>query len=394
MGTRRALPTKRGRLLKLIFLLIAVFVIFLIRVHRRIGVNDFLIITVEEIEMDSEIKLRLRFADGMRIFSIPSKSSLIELLGVIEGISGVAIGRQDLRIGYPPRLLQFDSNDFTKNALDFGLSSGEQIILNDKGGDSAGSDVRAHIETGNSISKTPVTPPTRSPDGHSVELNTGDGYLILRVVPDDNSCLFSAISLALLGSIDENYMMRGIVANTIQSDPETYNESFLGHNPAEYVEAITRPENWGGAIELSILSHAFKTCIISVDIATLRNDVYNEEYENRIFVMYSGIHYDALSIAPSPDASVEFHTTVLPSFTAPPDLPDPLLEACKQLASELRQKRYYTDTVSALCFYYPHSPHIQSSFTLKCGDCGQALEGEKMATAHAKSTGHSSFSEY
>lgn len=63
--------------------------------HRRIGVNDFLIITVEEIEMDSEIKLRLRFADGMRIFSIPSKSSLIELLGVIEGISGVAIGRQD-----------------------------------------------------------------------------------------------------------------------------------------------------------------------------------------------------------------------------------------------------------------------------------------------------------
>lgn len=69
------------------------------------------------------------------------------------------------------------------------------------------------------------------------------------------------------------------------------------HNPAEYVEAITRPENWGGAIELSILSHAFKTSIISVDIATLRNDVYNAEYENRIFVVYSWVKLSYIGLS-------------------------------------------------------------------------------------------------
>ncbi|TIA88941.1 hypothetical protein E3P99_02318 [Wallemia hederae] len=329
------------------------------------------------------MRIRLRCADGLKTLEIADDASVDQLLAAIATLSGVDAQNQDLRIGYPPTLISFLPADLPKPATAFGIRSGEQLILNSKDGNGVGDVIS------NTTPATKEIPPktipqnnktnNKNPDGHAVQLSTGDGYLVLRVVPDDNSCLFSAVSLALLGSIDENYMMRGIVANTIQDNPDTYNESFLGHNPAEYVEAITRPENWGGAIELSILSHAFKTSIVSVDIATLRNDVYNAEYENRIFVVYSGIHYDTLSLSPSPDASAEFHTTVFPSFEAPPDLPDPLLEACKQLAGELKQKRYYTDT---------------ATFTLRCGECGQALEGEKMATMHAKTTGHSSFSEY
>ncbi|TIC04083.1 OTU-domain-containing protein [Wallemia mellicola] len=328
--------------------------------------------------MTSEIiRFRLRCSDGLKTLTIPASASLIDLLELIAEVSKIPIANQDLRIGYPPRHFSFSQDDYTNLATQHGLRNGEQLILNHIDNNASNTTT---VEASNTINHiTPPKPKNKSVDGHSVQLNSGDGWLTLRVVPDDNSCLFSAISLAILGSIDENYMMRGIVAETIKSDPITYNETFLGHPQNQYIETIADPHSWGGAIELSILSHAFKISIISLDIATGRIDKYNTEYENRIFVVYSGIHYDALSLSPSQNASAEFHTTVFPSFEAPPDFPDPLLEACKQLAGELRERRYYTDT---------------STFTLKCGDCGAALEGEKQATEHAANFGHTAFTEY
>ena len=58
-------------------------------------------------------------------------------------------------------------------------------------------------------------------------------------------------------------------------------------SPTQYIEMIQSPNSWGGAIELSVLSHAFKTSIVSIDVATGRVDHYNENYDQRIFLMYS-----------------------------------------------------------------------------------------------------------
>ena len=80
------------------------------------------------------------------------------------------------------------------------------------------------------------------------------------------------------------------------SDPENYNEIFLGRTPSEYCEWIMQISSWGGAIELSILAKAFSLEICAVSIQNLRADVFGEdlEFDNRIYVIYDGIHYDVL----------------------------------------------------------------------------------------------------
>lgn len=61
--------------------------------------------------------------------------------------------------------------------------------------------------------------------------------------------------------------------------------------------------------------------------------------------MYSGIHYDAATLAPFPDAPPEFHQTVVPVVDSRGDV-DPVLVAAKRLADKLRAKRAYTNTAT------------------------------------------------
>lgn len=49
---------------------------------------------------------------------------------------------------------------------------------------------------------------------------------------------------------------RRVIAETVAADPEQYSEAFLGKPNNEYCRWIQDPQNWGGAIELSILSRS------------------------------------------------------------------------------------------------------------------------------------------
>lgn len=55
-----------------------------------------------------------------------------------------------------------------------------------------------------------------------------------------------------------------------------------------------------------------------------------------------------------------------------------VLHQARQLATEAKSSRQYTDV---------------DKFTLKCRDCDKALTGQAAAQEHAKSTGHTNFSE-
>ena len=61
-------------------------------------------------------------------------------------------------------------------------------------------------------------------------------------------------------------------------------------------------------------------------------------------LVYSGIHYDAATVAPILDAPDDFHQTVVPRETGGDD--DPILQAAKKLADKLRAKRAYTNTAT------------------------------------------------
>ncbi|KAJ3556450.1 hypothetical protein NM688_g2021 [Phlebia brevispora] len=222
-----------------------------------------------------------------------------------------------------------------------------------------------------------AAPSAGGPD--SVEMD--GGYLVHRIVPDDNSCLFSSIALIFEQDISKAQNIRKIVADEIRQDALTWTDAILGQPREGYIATILKPSSWGGAIELSILAKHYATEIDSIDVETGRIDHFTppsgDATENRCVLVYSGIHYDATSIAPILDAPPDFHQTLLRREKQ--DDTDPVLVAAKKLADKLRAKRAYTNT---------------ATFDLRCQVCRKGLKGEKEARAHAKETGHVEFGEY
>lgn len=90
--------------------------------------------------------------------------------------------------------------------------------------------------------------------------------------------------------------MRQVIATDVAKDLQTYNAAYLGKSNEEYCEWILKPESWGGAIEVSILSNFYGIEIAVVDII---NGIINhfgedQKFGGRSFLLYDGIHYDPL----------------------------------------------------------------------------------------------------
>jgi hypothetical protein len=84
---------------------------------------------------------------------------------------------------------------------------------------------------------------------------------------------------------------------------------------SEYITTISNPTSWGGAIELGILAAHYRTEIASIDVETGRLDHFSPGESGgamRCILIYSGIHYDAASMAPVADAPAEWHQTLFP----------------------------------------------------------------------------------
>jgi len=183
-------------------------------------------------------------------------------------------------------------------------------------------------------------------------------------------------------NIGKAQQIRKIVADEIRKDMVTWSEAILGRPRDDYISTILKPSTWGGAIELAVLAKHYNTEISSVDVETGRIDHFAPSPEadsgNRSILIYSGIHYDAATLAPIKDAPEDFHQTIMPVRGSTPET-DPILKAAKRLADKLRAKKAFTNT---------------STFALKCENCGKGLTGEKEARAHAAETGHAKFGEY
>ena len=116
----------------------------------------------------------------------------------------------------------------------------------------------------------------------------------------------------------------------------------------DYIATISKPSSWGGAIELTVLAKYYSTEIASIDVETGRIDHFTPPPENdsgnRCILIYSGIHYDAATVAPMLDAPADFHQTIMPVVSQGDD--DPILAAAKKLADKLRAKKAYTNTAT------------------------------------------------
>lgn len=349
------------------------------------------------------MRVRVRGPQGVSTISLDDSATWGELKSQIS--ESTSVPEFDVKYGYPPKPLNTESIDSGTplSSLEVPLN-GEQLTVvphNIQASLSNPLSSEKHHPPANLVPRDQTSPPKHQPgdfpsdqplnltrkqntsvesDPPEVPVPQLDGVLVMRVMPDDNSCMFRALSSAVLGSaLDGMTELRSVVAQTIQSNPELYTTGMLEKEPSAYCEWITREDSWGGGIELSILSQHFDIEIASINVQDLRVDRFNESKPTRCILVYSGIHYDVVAVTPFSGAEPEFDRKVFDVVrTGEEEMDGGALEGARELCKVLQSRHYYTDT---------------HGFTVKCNQCGQSGTGQQWAVQHARGTGHGDFGE-
>tara|TARA_B100002051_G_C16523316_1_gene528878 strand:+ start:114 stop:731 length:618 start_codon:yes stop_codon:yes gene_type:complete len=196
-----------------------------------------------------------------------------------------------------------------------------------------------------------------------------------RHVDQDNSCLFSSIGY-LMSPKEFNeltkYKYRQIIAEAIINNKSKYNAVFLGRSIDDYLSFIQNPDNWGGEIELKIFSDVYKIEIVNIQVETLKMFTYGsgEGYSNRIYVLYTGIHYDPLVMTLN---NTSDDITIFSSFD---------LEIQNKFINLVKVFQSAKDFVN-----------LSNVMKLQCTDCNSIFNTQDEATNHASTTNHWNYDE-
>ncbi|KAI5853632.1 OTU-domain-containing protein [Durotheca rogersii] len=216
----------------------------------------------------------------------------------------------------------------------------------------------------------------------SVYMPETNSHLVLRVMPDDNNCLFTAVGGALRGlptvpssEITPEWLRR-VVVDYILKNPDKYNAVVLEKSPEQYCTLMLQPGTWGGDIELGIISKIFELEISIVDVQ--RGNVYRigeDQYDLRCVLVYSNIHYDRVAeIFLEGQAAMDFDVNRWNVINS-----DHVIAHTRELCKKLRDEyHYFTDTTGMVVI---------------CNECKWIGQGEKAIAEHSRRTGHSSISE-
>ncbi|TGO37919.1 hypothetical protein BHYA_0086g00340 [Botrytis hyacinthi] len=347
-------------------------------------------------------RMRVRGPEGTSTITLPDDAKISDLISEIT--SKTSLTNFDIKYGYPPKplLLSQSEPSLPLSKLDIKLN-GEQLTISSR---EERKSVGSPKSTSPSDSKISSIPPqvkdrqtaeaksfsfsgmhgdakNTSNSAAPVSLSRKRGIagdvpeipipelqatLVLRVMPDDNSCLFRAFGTAVLPGDDLSmHELRSVVASTIQGNPELYSKVVLEQEPDDYCRWIQTSDAWGGAIEMGILAEAFGIEVVCVDVQSLSIHKFHESgSNNRCVLVYSGIHYDMLALSP-------FSSTPENDVRVFDKSDDTIIVKAVELCSKLREKHYYTDT---------------GGMAIKCKDCGVIIHGEAQAAAHAQQLGH------
>ncbi|XP_053562559.1 ubiquitin thioesterase OTU1 [Bombina bombina] len=302
------------------------------------------------------LRLRCKSREGTHLLQgLNDVSSIRELQERIAALTGISGPMQRVMVGFPPETLDLSNGEATLR--DLPIKSGDTLI----------------VEEDKNRQNTAPSPASKQCINSQTESTSP--IIARRVVPADNSCLFTSIYYVVEGGVYDPACapeMRNLIAEIVSSDPTCYSEAVLGKSNEEYCAWIRREDTWGGAIEVSILSKFYQCEICVVDTQTVRIDRFGEDagYTRRVMLIYDGIHYDPLQRQfPDPD---------MPPMTVFSTSDDPALVQALELAEDARRKRQFTDV---------------NRFALRCIVCQKGLTGQSAARDHAKETGHTNFGE-
>jgi len=322
----------------------------------------------------SKVNLRVRYEGGQGVVKgLDSEDSIekfishsLEALGILEHQQNSL----KLLSGFPPKPL--DISDRDKSISSIGIKSGDTIIFQIP---------KSEVSETSNTRKGPCPPEDNSNPSYNSDLSNkkqktldnSENKLNRKVVPADNSCLFTSINYCMSGTVvpsENSAFMREVIANVVGSDKEKYSEAFLGRPNGDYCNWILGKDAWGGAIEVQILSEYFQVQIVVVDTLSGSMTIFGEghDFPSRMVLIYDGIHYDPLYYKTPEGVSQSIY----------PTSDNSILTKAKITAEEAKAAHNYTDT---------------AGFTLKCLVCGVKMKGETEAQKHAKTTSHTNFSE-
>jgi ubiquitin thioesterase OTU1 len=279
------------------------------------------------------MRLRARTSKGQIVLGETLDPSTSTIGDIKKELIALGFESVNIKVGFPPKVVNDDATLAAAN-----VRNGDCIVVED-------------------FQKASVVIPKES--------------VKVREMKDDNSCLFRSIGYIFLRNPEMVAELRQIVSQTILSDPLNYSNAILGQDRLEYCKWIQKPDSWGGAIELAIFSKHFNTEITSIDVATGRMDRFGQgDYTHRAYVMYSGIHYDAIV---QEGRHLSDDIVIFDADNVEVE------QKVRALADDWRRSRKFTDL---------------ANFTLKCSVCLVGLKGQKDAQEHALRSGHSQFTEY
>ncbi|CCC72007.1 hypothetical protein NCAS_0J00270 [Naumovozyma castellii] len=286
-----------------------------------------------------------------KVVSIDNGSSLNQLVKHLElsdECNLIAI-----RFGYPPQRVEIGEVALETSLEDLGLSSGERVNLVLEGGTMAAPVKR----------KDPVLKPSQT----WIETSDGERRILqVHKVPDDNSCLFHAISWCMYKDISLSYQLRELCSRVIVEHPMVYSDAILGRPNREYSEWILKRDSWGGGIELAILSNELQMGIYVLDIDAIKFEKFNDDLYDKFFViLFNGVHYDAIETDDG-----------ICVFDKRDEMGDLILKNVLNIARQLKEKCYAFNTQKA---------------KIICNICKEKFVGERDIAKHAEKTGHTDF---
>lgn len=217
---------------------------------------------------------------------------------------------------------------------------------------------------------------------------------VRRRVPNDHSCLFWAIAYVAEGkdaTKSKARELRDVCAEDALKDSDPLTRALLlGFNSVdEYATWIRNEFHWGGENEVNVLAKHYGVEVAVVNCESLRVLCYGSDHpgcSHRVYILYTGQHYDAIVGGSSVDVSTADQTHRFPKG-------DVTLEAsCLELArahnveaarkaSERRAKRIKCLGCGTLCTdnedFAKHCGEVEhgDDFAYECEEVEIVIEG-------------------
>jgi len=186
------------------------------------------------------ITIRVRTKKGMfRMQNLTANSTLNDLKKAISDLSGIQYSLIKILKGYPPKILENSLNENTTLSSIY-IKDGDLLTIEEY------TSSNSSIQNNNNSTLSATTPinfnkskeiPILKDNKNQLKLSL-DGILLRKIVPANNSCLFTSVFYVIEDGkldLDCQKFMRELIALTVKSD-EAFNEGVLGKPKNEYCD--------------------------------------------------------------------------------------------------------------------------------------------------------------